>query len=1182
MAAVESPASFPESPMEDGEAVYPCKGCGEILEEGKAFELAGNRWHIDCFRCNTCGTLLDSDANLLLLGDGSLICNNCTYSCNACGNKIEDLAILTGDQAFCAACFKCRNCKRKIENLRYARTSQGIFCMRCHESLMERRRKKGKSSKASTPGTGTSGPVVLDKSLPALPSSANPPATFDPSAIDESEKSPKSAKAARFGESHSQRRDASPMADDRHKENLTLPASTYQEGRMSSVSSAAASDLGDDQQGFLPMAFDPNPSTGVASQASRRSDRIDNETPRAKEVSSQRDYFNPRTASKTSHRELLREGPASRSASSEREKPTSPHITQQDKGRSGQRKKEGGEDSNLSTTNTPQINQRPQLQQTNTTSYTLTQSDGFKLQDAPRTRKGSVRSDKIEIPKQAEDQPIHDAKLNNAISRESSGLSQPGKDLPTPDSGVNPFDDPKLKEAHNRHPARGDSLTASARKPISTGPDRSASEAAPTTQNRASHLRSASTASVTGSMHDGYQNSTRMNGAIDSPSQSNMEIPPRAAGRTTAPSKSVANGDFIAPRQAPPAPPATSVNGHERRNESVTSFGSVDPVSPTRGHFHKPSLGADFSMDEEMSRIIGRKDSTAGESAPSMLRRVSNAVRHGRSFSDKTIPLAQRTPTSTTHLEISSPLHPSNPASPAARDDVDSLRAHLRRAQQRIAELESEKLGLQETMNSSGDLKQVNNELQQKRSTMAFLDTQREMVVRELEVMTEHLHRAKDTNRPLDLAGLKTDILQDFAHSLQRLKDTIGSQLEDLVHKRNELTDEIANLIQVKDKGLQEFESLSSKNTQLNELNSQLVHGIQEMYKANKVPNGHGMVDLRSGSQSNLSQEINSLSSIQHEGHEIEQAHILTAPQVVNIRKGQPKRFNWKKGGRDVAKNITRGMKGAFVKDGQYDLNGMPIGPPQAMSGAPSENSSMKGSTYTDASGKSGLGFFSSQKNGLKPGGQFGTQLKNSSSSNLLAGNDPSILFGSDLVARCDFEKRMIPAIVTRCIDEVEARGMDVEGVYRKSGGSGQVKQVQAGFEKDGNLDISDPDLDIHSVTSCLKQYFRKLPNPLITYDVYESVLEAVQAPEDMRGIALKAALGNLPPVHKDVLEYLAAHLARVVEQESQNLMTPLNLAVVFAPTIMRPSSIEREMTDMQVQRDAVRALLDYRAMIFD
>ena len=136
---------------------------------------AGNRWHIDCFRCNSCSTLLDSDANLLLLGDGSLICNNCTYSCSACGNKIEDLAILTGDQAFCATCFRCRNCKKKIENLKYARTSQGIFCMECHESLMQRRRKKTAKHSANRHKhrePSSSNTMLLDKSLPKLPPSA--------------------------------------------------------------------------------------------------------------------------------------------------------------------------------------------------------------------------------------------------------------------------------------------------------------------------------------------------------------------------------------------------------------------------------------------------------------------------------------------------------------------------------------------------------------------------------------------------------------------------------------------------------------------------------------------------------------------------------------------------------------------------------------------------------------------------------------------------------------------------------------------------------------------------------------------------------------------------------------------------------------------------------------------------
>ena len=100
--------------------------------------------------------------NLLLLADGNFICDNCTYNCSACGIKIEDLAILTGDQAFCSACFKCRNCKKRIENLKYARTSQGMFCMECHNKLMARRRKK--KAKQITDED-------LNKPMPSLPPS---------------------------------------------------------------------------------------------------------------------------------------------------------------------------------------------------------------------------------------------------------------------------------------------------------------------------------------------------------------------------------------------------------------------------------------------------------------------------------------------------------------------------------------------------------------------------------------------------------------------------------------------------------------------------------------------------------------------------------------------------------------------------------------------------------------------------------------------------------------------------------------------------------------------------------------------------------------------------------------------------------------------------------------------------
>ena len=160
---------------------------------------------------------------------------------------------------------------------------------------------------------------------------------------------------------------------------------------------------------------------------------------------------------------------------------------------------------------------------------------------------------------------------------------------------------------------------------------------------------------------------------------------------------------------------------------------------------------------------------------------------------------------------------------------------------------------------------------------------------------------------------------------------------------------------------------------------------------------------------------------------------------------------------------------------------------------------------------------------------------------------------------------------------------MDVEGIYRKSGGNSQVQQVKDHFENSTkDFDLCNPDLDIHAVTSGLKQYFRRLPTPLITYDVYDKLLETT-AIEDKGGRieAMQRALDDLPRVHYDTLDYLIGHLARVVQQEKVNLMTSMNIAVVFAPTIMRPESVSRELNDTKTKNEAVMWLVEQGERIF-
>jgi hypothetical protein len=154
---------------------------------------------------------------------------------------------------------------------------------------------------------------------------------------------------------------------------------------------------------------------------------------------------------------------------------------------------------------------------------------------------------------------------------------------------------------------------------------------------------------------------------------------------------------------------------------------------------------------------------------------------------------------------------------------------------------------------------------------------------------------------------------------------------------------------------------------------------------------------------------------------------------------------------------------------------------------------------------------------------------------------------------------------------------MDMEGIYRKSGAASAIQGIRDGFERSPfDYDISDPDLDIHAVTSALKQYFRKLPMPLITYDIYDKIIDSAEITHTPARVELLVKhLSELPRVHRDVLEFLVFHLKRVVERQDENLMTSQNIAVVFAPTIMRPESLAREMTDVQKKNDILKFLVE-------
>ena len=102
---------------------------------------------------------------------------------------------------------------------------------------------------------------------------------------------------------------------------------------------------------------------------------------------------------------------------------------------------------------------------------------------------------------------------------------------------------------------------------------------------------------------------------------------------------------------------------------------------------------------------------------------------------------------------------------------------------------------------------------------------------------------------------------------------------------------------------------------------------------------------------------------------------------------------------------------------------------------------------------------------------------------------------------------------------------------------------------------MSDPkQWESKTLASAVKQYFRDLSKPLMTYQLYTSFLEAVKKEEEASRLnEIYLVLQKLPRANREILKVLIRHLNKVSLKSDKNLMTASNLGVVFGPSLLRP-----------------------------
>ncbi|XP_015923916.1 rho GTPase-activating protein 26 [Parasteatoda tepidariorum] len=148
-------------------------------------------------------------------------------------------------------------------------------------------------------------------------------------------------------------------------------------------------------------------------------------------------------------------------------------------------------------------------------------------------------------------------------------------------------------------------------------------------------------------------------------------------------------------------------------------------------------------------------------------------------------------------------------------------------------------------------------------------------------------------------------------------------------------------------------------------------------------------------------------------------------------------------------------------------------------------------------------------------------------------------------------------SFVQWCINFIESKGLQDQGLYRLVGVNSKVlKLTQLALENKGNnlISVDDEECELKTVTSALKNFFRNLPEPLLTFRLHGAFIAAAkQENRILRINNIHSLVHSLPKPNFKMLELLTSHLCKIAKLSHKNLMTISNLGICFGPTLLRP-----------------------------
>ncbi|TKY89996.1 hypothetical protein EX895_001294 [Sporisorium graminicola] len=1153
-----------------------CGGCGRLIDEESVEEgviqFATKLWHVECFRCAKCKNRVSTDRDdILLLSDGHPICGECNYSCNICRQPIMEEAIMTGDESYHASCFTCRSCHSRIEELVFAKTSQGIYCMKCHNDRVARSRKhaehkRAKARREKQLQDAQSAELNQHTNLTAPKTSASTPSPspkLDQPPSLPSKESPSPSPSASVL--------ASPAPN-----GTSLSPYMSQGGSATAAAAAAAAARPSSAGGKRPMNAPPPPSREGRSPAAGAQAKLEGRSVSAHNaaLSDSRTSVSSISADEQLHPQ---------SGDYETTAPLSPRKKTFASGVSSPHASPAAAKIMLPATDAPTSPSSP---------ATSPLKKSVPLGGSPRAEAG--RS------------------LRPSTSREGLGVNLRTSSIKQGAGTRNPLNasgsSSRLSKVYSFYDPDFLNLVESFGDFGST--DEFHSQAPPVP---------ALPASVDAPTHS-HASDPSANETMATPSASSSTSEQERA--TTLPHQNSADREENLDSEE-------ELIGDDDRRNTITSTGPLKEVSSKVRASMQQARDGQVSMDisfvetilQDLERTRQRMESL--QLRYDRIRRASQQAAHGFTMAKEEF-----------ELEVN------------ARHEAELEMARLRRqlAEQalKLATANSERRQQEQLERRSQDVKAS---LKGMERDLAKLTVERDLTVAEVAELvalqdgttgskpqatnntTSSTNGARTSTSTVDAA-----ITQNLTSRLESVKSRYRKEIDELTIERDSLLIEIEELKQSKELFLEEAQSLNAKNEELNTMLGQLNRKIElaaqsrdqlpplptlpkDLSSTSTKSSGgfsfgsrHKHVHKHTAHNASISSHDAPPSSAGYDTVSVDTA----VQQVIKPGRVEPapavKKFKWMKPklSETTRANVQPSQNGAVPpvppKSGAAALSASAGA--AAMTRATSHDVVVREHLFQPFNVLRPTRCFACQKNMWGQSEMrcaLCTQVCHSRCLQSLpvscnqpytrpdegqAENTGPSMFGRLLTEQAAHEGRDVPLIVDKCIQAVEAFGMDYEGIYRKSGGTSQLKVITQLFERGNAFDLEDTDRfnDVSAITSVLKNYFRELPTPLLTFELYDELIKVVESKQDDAATKLglvKQLVDRLPRQHFCTLQHLVLHLYRVQERSVDNRMNARNLGVVFGPTLMRSADPTQEFAHMGGKAMTVEFFIDHAPELF-